>query len=254
MFDQTFVDGAGKTNKSWAVTLSFTAEFAAIGVMSVVPLIWTEVLPRAQFVNSLTAPAPAPAPPPPPAAMPAARQPRTAPRVFNYTLEAPRPQRETRQVAMILEDSTLLPANLPDGVSGIPGAAGTSVIFSNGIDSRIPPPSEPPMTPPSTARHDAKQEKPVPVGGKVQSAKLIKHPAPAYPAIAMNARIQGTVVLQAIIGKDGAVRNLMVVSAASPLLIPSAMDAVKQWIYQPTLLNQEPVEVITEISVIFALQ
>jgi protein TonB len=252
MFDQTFVDGAGKTNKSWAVTLSFAAEFAAIGLMILVPLLWTEVLPRAQFVNSLTAPAPAPAPPPPPASMPVARQVRIAPRAFNHSLEAPRPQHEIPQVAIILEDPTPLPGNLADTVAGVPGAAqaGTAIIFSNGIDSRILQPS----TPRSTARPDAQQEKPLLVGGKVQSAKLIKHPAPAYPAIAKNARIQGTVVLQAIIGKDGAVRNLAVVGAASPLLIPSAMEAVKQWLYQPTLLNEEPVEVITEISVIFALQ
>jgi protein TonB len=94
----------------------------------------------------------------------------------------------------------------------------------------------------------------MPVGGDVQSAKLIKHPAPTYPAIAISARVQGAVVLQAIIGKDGTVRDLKVVSAASPLLVRSAMDAVKQWTYSPTLLNREPVEVITEITVNFALR
>ena len=66
MFDQTFVDGVGKTNKSWTVTLSFGLEFVAIGVMVIIPLIWTEVLPKASLVNMLTAPAPPPPPPPPP--------------------------------------------------------------------------------------------------------------------------------------------------------------------------------------------
>jgi protein TonB len=94
----------------------------------------------------------------------------------------------------------------------------------------------------------------VKVGGNVQSAKLIKHPTPLYPAIAKSARIQGTVVLQAIIGKDGTVQNLKMVSTASPLLVQAAMDAVKQWVYQPTLLNSEPVDVITEITVNFTLQ
>ena len=121
-------------------------------------------------------------------------------------------------------------------------------VFSNDIGIAPPSPR------PSKADIAAKDDKPVRVGGNVQSAKLIKHPAPKYPAIAKSARIQGTVVLQAIIGKDGAVRNLTVVSAASPLLVSSATDAVKQWVYQPTLLNQEPVEVITEITVNFALQ
>jgi protein TonB len=145
-------------------------------------------------------------------------------------------------------DAPPLP-NLGEPASGVPGVAAAGA-FAGGIGIVIPPP--PPSSP--KAEGKPKLEKPVPVGGKVQSAKLIKHPAPAYPAIAKSARIQGTVVLQAIIGKDGAVENLRVVSAASPLLVASAMDAVKQWVYEPTLLNQEPVEVITEITVIFALQ
>jgi periplasmic protein TonB len=249
MFDQTFVDGAGKTNKSWTVALSLIAEFAAIGMMILIPLIWTEVLPRAQFLNSLAAPAPAPAPVPPPPAQ-VARRVRITPRAFTQVLEAP--YKIPQHVEMIVEDAPLAPAGIGDPASGVPGAApaGMTSAFSGGKDIGIPPPS------PLPSRTDAtpKQEKPVPVGGNVQSAKLIKRPAPKYPAIAKTARIQGTVVLQAIIGKDGAVRNLTVISAASPLLVPSAMDAVKQWVYQPTLLNQEPVEVITEITVIFALQ
>jgi protein TonB len=250
MFDQTFVDGAGKTNKSWTVTLSFLAEFAAIGAIILVPLLWTEVLPKARFINALMAPAPAP---PPPAPAPVIRQVRIAPRVFNgQALEA---QRETQlNLAMIgVDDTPTLPnlglPNLGDEVSGVPGVAAAGV-FSSGAGIVIAPP--PPSGP--KAEGKPKPEKPLAVGGKVQSAKLIKHPAPAYPAIAKSARIQGTVVLQAIIGKNGAVENLRVVSAASPLLVASAMDAVKQWVYQPTLLNQEPVEVITEITVIFALQ
>lgn len=250
MFDQTFVNGAGKTNTSWTVALSFMAEFAALGAMILVPLVWTEVLPKARFVNSLTAPAPPPPAPLPPAPVPVIRQARIAPRAFSHVLEAPR---VPRQAAIIIEEATMPPANPGEAVSGVPGAAPAVMagIFSDGIGTGIPPRSP---VPPAMADEKPKQEGPVAVGGKVQSAKLIKHPAPAYPAIAKSARIQGTVVLQAIIGTDGAVRNLTVVSAASPLLVPSAMDAVKQWVYQPTLLNQEPVEVITEITVIFALQ
>lgn len=250
MFDQTFVNGAGKTNTSWTVTLSFFAEFAAIGAMILVPLVWTEALPKALFIDSLTAPAPPPPAPLPPAPAPVTRQARVAPRAFNHVLEAPRaiPQ----QAAMIIQEAPLLPSNFDSAMSGVPGAApaGMGGVFSGGIGIGMQPPSPVPLM----ADVKPKREEPVPVGGKVQSAKLIKHPAPAYPSIAKSARIQGTVVLQAIIGTDGAVRNLTVVSAASPLLVQSAMDAVKQWVYRPTLLNQEPVEVITEITVIFALQ
>jgi protein TonB len=77
---------------------------------------------------------------------------------------------------------------------------------------------------------------------------------PTYPPIAKQARIQGQVLLQATIGKDGTVQQLKMVSATSPLLVQNALDAVKQWVYQPTLLNNEPVDVITEITVNFTLQ
>jgi protein TonB len=90
------------------------------------------------------------------------------------------------------------------------------------------------------------------VGGNVQSAKLIRGPKPVYPPLAKQARIQGTVRLNAIIGKDGTIQNLTAASG-HPLLVPAAMDAVKQWLYQPTLLNGEPVEVVTVIDVNFTL-
>jgi hypothetical protein len=90
MFDQTFVDGTGKTNKSWAVAVSCVAEFAVVGIMILIPLIWTEVLPRAQRVNAVTSPAPPPAPlPPAPARASVPRQAHIAPRAFKG-LDAPR--------------------------------------------------------------------------------------------------------------------------------------------------------------------
>jgi protein TonB len=92
---------------------------------------------------------------------------------------------------------------------------------------------------------------PVRVGGGVQSAKLIFGPKPTYPPLARAARVQGTVKIQALIARDGSIGNLQVLSGP-PLLIAATMEAVKQWRYQPTLLNGEPVEVVTEI-VTFAL-
>jgi TonB family protein len=90
------------------------------------------------------------------------------------------------------------------------------------------------------------------IGGSVQQVKLIRQPHPVYPPDAKAARIQGTVKLSAIIGKDGAVQNLEVLSG-HPLLVPAALEAVKLWVYQPTLLNGNPVEVVTQIDVNFTL-
>lgn len=88
------------------------------------------------------------------------------------------------------------------------------------------------------------------VAGNVQKAKLIQHVEPVYPPLAMQARISGVVRLNAVIGKDGTVQNLTV-SSGHPLLVPPAMDAVKQWVYAPTLLNGQAVEVATQIDVEF---
>lgn len=86
----------------------------------------------------------------------------------------------------------------------------------------------------------------------MEAARLIRAPNPAYPPLAKDARIQGVVRLDAIIGKDGRIENLKAADG-NPLLIQAAMDAVKQWVYRPTYLNGQPVEVATEINVHFRL-
>jgi protein TonB len=90
------------------------------------------------------------------------------------------------------------------------------------------------------------------IGGNIQQRKLVSQPKPVYPRLAKQAHIQGVVHLSALIGKEGNVINLAVISG-HPLLIPSALEAVQQWVYQTTLLNGEPVEVLTQIDVNYTL-
>jgi protein TonB len=122
-----------------------------------------------------------------------------------------------------------------------------------GIIGSVPTAAPPPPPPPKI------EEKPKPkpvqrirVGGNVQAARLVNQPRPVYPPLARQARIQGTVRFNAIIGKDGKIENLTLVSG-HPLLVPSATEAVKQWVYKATMLNGEPVEVVTQIDVNFTL-
>ena len=146
MFDQTFVDGVGKTNKSWTVGLSFALEFALVGVMILIPLIWTEVLPKASLVSMLTAPAPPPPPPPPPPPQPVQKIVKVVPRQFNgQTLQAPR--KIPKQVAMISEEQ-LPPLGAGAGVvggidGGVPGGLGGASFGS--IGQAPPPPPPPPV-------------------------------------------------------------------------------------------------------------
>jgi len=90
------------------------------------------------------------------------------------------------------------------------------------------------------------------VGGNLLATKLVNRVQPVYPALARQTRIQGVVRLHMILQKDGTVQQLEVLSG-HPLLVQAAMDAVRQWRYQPTLLNGEPVEVDTTVDVVFAL-
>jgi protein TonB len=90
------------------------------------------------------------------------------------------------------------------------------------------------------------------VGGNVQSAMIIRKISPAYPQLAKSARVSGVVHLAAIIAKDGTIQELHSLGGPA-LLIQAAMDAVKQWVYHPTMLNGEPVQVETTIDVNFTL-
>jgi hypothetical protein len=104
----------------------------------------------------------------------------------------------------------------------------------------------PSVTPPADGT------KRITIGGNVQQAKLISQPKPVYPPEAKEAHVSGVVRLTAVIGKEGNIINLAVIEG-HPLLVPSAMEAVRQWVYHTTLLNGEPVEVITQIDVNYTL-
>lgn len=114
----------------------------------------------------------------------------------------------------------------------------------------LPPPvteTKPPVPPPAETT-----PKRITVGGSVQAARLIRQVTPVYPPLAKSARISGTVRLEAVIGPDGNVEQLRAVSG-HPLLTPAALNAVREWRYQPTLLNGRAVEVATVIDVNFVL-
>jgi TonB family protein len=124
-------------------------------------------------------------------------------------------------------------------------------ITADGVNVSIVAPQTPtPLAAPSAATLSVPGA--VTVGARVQAAKLISNPQPIYPQIAREARISGTIELAVIIGPDGHVQQMNVVSG-HPLLRTAAMDAVKDWVYQPTLLNNQPVSVSTNIDVIFSL-
>jgi protein TonB len=134
-----------------------------------------------------------------------------------------------------------------DGVSYDPGLA-----IGSGTPAATPPPPPPPPAPPPAKANRPSTPKIIHIGGKVMEAKIVKRVMPTYPPLAKQARISGTVRLEGIISRDGRIINLHVVQG-HPLLTQAALQAVSQWLYQPTLLNGEPVEVMAPIDVHFTL-
>ena len=226
-----------KTNKGWAAILSGIVQLLILGVLVLIPLIYTSALPKAMLSTLLVAPPPPPPPPPPPAAVKTIVKP-VARLIQSGKLMQPRAI--PKEVAVFKE------AELPPDVvnnsnqngifGGIPG--GGSSMFGSA-------PAAPPPPKPATPSR-------IKQGGNVTAASLINQTRPVYPALARQARIQGNVVLHAIIDKDGKVAQLEVISG-HPLLVQAALDAVRQWRYKPTLLNGDPVEVDTTITVTFTM-
>jgi len=222
-----------KTNTGWSVVLSVIVQISVLLVLILIPLIYTQALPKAMLATLLVAPPPPPPPPPPPVKeiiKPVARliqsgklmQPRAIPKDVAVFKEAELPPDVVNNTNQ-------------SGVFG--GIPGQGIMAENG-------PALAPPKPAAPAR--------IKQGGEVTAASIITQTRPAYPPLARQARIQGTVVLHAIIDKEGKVAQLEVVSG-HPLLVQSAIEAVKQWRYKPTQLNGDPVEVDTTIQVTFTM-
>jgi protein TonB len=243
MFEDSLVESGGrlKTKRGWTTMLSFVIQIFLIGVMILIPLIYTEALPKQQLMTFLVAPPPPP-PPPPPAAAPLKVVKQIETEIVNGALRTP--TKIPEKVKMISEDEPPPPSTGMAGVvGGVPG--GTPGGQMGGVIGGII--SSTPLSVPKVATPQR-----VRVSGGVTAGNLVFGPKPPYPSLAKTARIQGAVVLHAVISKNGTIENLQVVSG-HPMLTQSALEAVRQWKYKPYVLNGEPVEVDTTITVNFTL-
>ncbi len=241
MFEEMVVSSpkSKKTNKPWTVVISMALQVTFLTVLILIPLIYTEALPKASLTTFLSAPPPPPPPPPPPAAAVVVH---VKPQV--HLMDAGKlvaPRAIPKDIKIIKEDAEPDMMGAQGGVpGGVPGGQMGGVIGGviGGVGGAPPPPK------PAQSR--------IRQGGAVTAASLINRVQPNYPPLARQTRISGTVRLHAIISKDGTVQQLEVLSG-HPLLVQAALDAVRQWRYRPTTLNGEPVEVDTTIDVIFSL-
>src|SRR6202030_2846635 len=221
-----------KTNTSWSVIVSAFTQISALLVLILIPLIYTQALPKAMLSTLLIAPPPPPPPPPVKEIIkPVAR--------LIQSGKLVQPRAIPKDVAAFKESE--LPPDVINNTNqsgvfgGIPGQG-----IMGGSGPALPAPKD------AAAPARIKQ------GGEVTAASILTQTRPVYPPLARQARIQGAVILHAIIDKDGKVAQLEIVSG-HPLLVQSALDAVKQWRYKPTRLNGDPVEIDTTITVTFTM-
>jgi protein TonB len=245
LFDQTFVNAPGRTGKPWSVAVSLSLQTVLVAALLIAPLLhiaslgpvpkmpaWVPV----QRLDLKTKPEtkaarhpsldPAPSTPRPIFHLAGLRSPTSLPAHIDLSTEAPE----------------IYSGPTPTGSLNF----GSPVPFAN-----LQAPNSPVVRPKPV--EPAAPSAPIQVGGGVQAARLIFGPRPGYPSLARATRTQGTVKMQATIARDGSIRNLQLLSGP-PLLVAAAIEAVRQWRYRPTLLNGEPVEVITVIDVNFTLE
>ena len=247
MFEDSLLENHLKSTSRLAVVISTGLQLGLVAVAFLIPLLNYYELPATDLVSFLAAPPPPPPPPPPPAVVVQ----KVIPREFD-TGNLTQPVAIPDQVAIIDEDYQPPSAGIAGVVGGVPGGqiGGQFGGVIGGIISNAPTVAPPPPPPPPVKKKAPPKR--IRVGGNVAKARLLRQTRPQYPPLARQARIQGTVKLSAVIAKDGTIQKLEVTSG-HPLLVPSALAAVKQWRYKPTLLNGEAVEVLTNIDVNFTL-
>jgi periplasmic protein TonB len=230
---------ADRSRRGWTTAASFGLQAIALCGFLLLPLLYTQGLPQLQLMAALIAPAP----PPAPMAPGHVRSAHEATSNVSADGKVIAPRSVPREILPVDEPSAPPPLDFA-GV-GVPGGTGdptapNGLLHSMGSGRNVIVPS-----PPAAIAH------PVRVS-RMMEGNLIHRVQPQYPTLARQARVQGVVVLRAVITCEGKIANIQVVSGP-PLLVQSAMDAVLQWSYRPYCLNNEPVEVETQVTVNFTL-
>jgi periplasmic protein TonB len=245
MFEQSILAQQNLAHKTRALAASFGVQTLVVATALLIPLILGDHMPQVHLGMAIAAPVRLqPEPVPVTATTSTSSAPsivRAPTKIFPLASLGTKPA--SPYSATIISDAGQATSDGPPAI-GVPGGITRDLPTITTI--AIAPTHTTPPAPPKV------EDKPRVVGGDVQAAKLIRKIVPEYPQLAKQARVSGTVRLTSVIAKDGSVVQLEVVSG-NPLLIPAALAAVKQWIYRPTFLNGQPVEVISPIDVIFTL-
>ncbi|MBX5493760.1 MAG: energy transducer TonB [Bryobacteraceae bacterium] len=252
MFEQSMLAKPSRKRGAITIVLSTAAESGLVCLAVLLPLLNPPAMPEAALLRGLTTPSSPRGSTPKQLDAVKIVEAKAIPRQFDGSrLMAPR---EIPRKVEIIDDgdlplvaATACTGCVPGGI-GAPDSPSIGVISGIGFEQPPVPPPPPPAKPP--AEENVVQR--IPRGGDVQEAMILKRVMPEYPQIARQMRVSGVVRLIGVIGTDGRIQQLQVVEG-HPLLVKAALDAVRQWVYRPTLLNGKPVEVIAPIEVNFRL-
>jgi protein TonB len=219
--------------RRWTTLASFTLQAFGLSLLLAIPLLTIQGPPRLQWLDSPILTPPSAPPPPPPGQHPTHSSNLSGEHLLSIT-------RIPLTIADLHEPQV---GSAPDlDSTGVPGGIGTGRGIPGGIGNPavdVAPPPAPVLAHPLKISHWAE-------------GNVIYRVQPVYPTLARQARVQGAVELRAIISKAGTIENLIVVRG-HPMLATAAIEAVRRWRYRPYLLNNEPIEVETEITVNFVL-
>ena len=251
MFETATISYGPPSKRVWTTFAGVTGQALLLTCAVLAPLISPQALPRAAWSTKITAPGPPAAPPGPGPGVRPKTAAAAASQFFRKTLIAPStiPPR-----AQLIEDEPAVAGagnvtGVPGGdPNGVPGGLLNSIISDH---ASIAPAVKPPEPVVNTAPKTAAAPKP-PRISVVEMARPIHRVDPIYPPLAKQMRIAGVVELQGLLGTDGRIHELKVLSG-HPLLVRAAVDAVSQWTYAPTILNGQPVEVVAPITVTFKM-
>ena len=255
MFETATLNYGRSTKRVWATALGFTGQALLIGGGLLAPMVFPQTLGKAFLISSIVSPGPPPAPPPPPG--PQVR-PRGARRVFSQVSASGlmAPARIPDKPAMLVDEPPVASGSGTGVVGGMVGGDQNGII--DGVLRAVPNEAPRPVSvaraplPKPAAAAAAPVVRP-PRVTQIRMATPIQRVDPVYPRIAIDAHVSGTVELMGVLGVDGRIHELKVLRG-HPLLIKAAMDAVRQWVYEPTMLNGQAVEVSAPITVNFILR
>ena len=247
MFEQSILTNGPAGKKAWTTMLGFTGQAALLSLAVMAPIVFPQVLPMARIDLRLVPPVP---PGPTRLGGEVKQQPahsKAMLKTFQLPLTAFQPSTVPTQVWKVI-DAPQVGSYVP----GLPPGFGTTVGIPGGIPMiaevpHIAPPVVAAVTPtpePTITRYKE--------GGRVRLGNILHRGDLIYPAMARSARITGDVVLECVVGTDGHITDVKVKSG-NPFLVKAAAEAAWKWIYEPTRLNGDPIEIVTLMTFHFTL-